>query len=108
MTAVALCGSTALPCEDVAEKETHTPHRNVRVDADIWNPFGQIAGQRARSTWIIEFIEAVVRDPDLWRDIRAIAAARNEHVADVVNRALRSYVARNRHVLDAASADQQE
>lgn len=99
MTAVALCGSTALPCGDVAE-ETHTPHRNVRVDSAIWDPFGTIAGVRSRSAWIIEFIEAVIREPQLWRDLRAISAARNESTADVINRALRAYVTRNRHVLD--------
>lgn len=99
MTAVALCGSTALPSVDVAERETYAPHRNVRVDDATWRPFGEIAGERARSAWIKDFIESVVGDAQVWHDLRAIAVARKESVATVLTRALRAYVARNRHVL---------
>jgi hypothetical protein len=92
---------------DVAERETYAPHRNVRVDDAAWLPFGEITGVRARSAWIKDFIEAVVNDAQLWHDLRAIASARSLSVATVINRALRAYVTRNRHVLDDA-AEQQE
>jgi hypothetical protein len=93
---------------DVAERDTYAPHRNVRVDNATWRPFGEIAGDRARSAWIKDFIEAVVNDAQLWHDLRTIAAARKESVATVLNRALRAYVTRNRHVLSAPTAEQQE
>lgn len=42
--------------------DTHTPRQTVRVDADLWDRFGQLAG-RDRSEVVREFIRWYVRDP---------------------------------------------
>jgi hypothetical protein len=104
MTAVAACGSRPLTSGDVTD--THTPHRNVRVADDRWNPFGFAVGARNRSSWLNEFIEWVVADPQLWHEVRAITAKRGEQVEDVVLAALRRYVARHRDLLDDDRAAQ--
>ena len=98
MTAVASWGYSPLASEGVTE--THTPHRNVRVSDERWNPFGFAVGRRNRSSWINDFIAWVIADPQLWHDARAIAAKRGDDVGEVVIRALRAYVARHRHLLD--------
>jgi hypothetical protein len=37
-------------------KDTHTKHRPIRVDAELWTAFGQLVGDRNRSAVIREFI----------------------------------------------------
>ena len=98
MTAVAWCGST--PITSVSVKDTHTPHRNVRVPDERWDPFGFAVGARNRSSWLNDFIDWVGRDGQLWRDAAEIAARRGETLGDVITTALRRYVARHRHLLD--------
>lgn len=98
MAAVAAWGYSPLPSDDM--EETHTPHRNVRVSGKRWDPFGDAVGKRNRSSWLNEFIVWVIRDPELWHRARDIAARRGDDLGDVVMRALRTYVARHRHVLD--------
>jgi hypothetical protein len=99
MTAVAACGYTALPSAGVADPE-HTPHRNVRVPDHRWNPFGFAVGARNRSAFLNDVMDVVNEDPQLWRDVQAIAAARGETWGSVVQAHLRRYRARNRHLLD--------
>lgn len=98
MSVVAAWTPTPLRSADMADSETHTPHHNVRVDRTKWASFGATTGQRNRSVWVNEFIDAVVDEPELWRDIRAIAEARNLPVDAVVNTALRQYRNRTRRV----------
>lgn len=37
-------------------KDTHTRHRPIRVDADLWAAFGRLVGERNRSAVIRDFI----------------------------------------------------
>ncbi|MEV6035985.1 hypothetical protein AB0L65_32855 [Nonomuraea sp. NPDC052116] len=37
-------------------KDTHTRHRPIRVDAELWDAFGALVGDRNRSAVIREFI----------------------------------------------------
>jgi hypothetical protein len=99
MTAVAACGSTQIASGDVTD--THTPHRNVRVADERWNPFGFAVGARNRSSWLNEFISWVVADPKLWHDTRAIAEKRGETIGDVITKALIAYRNRHRGELDS-------
>lgn len=98
MSVVAACGYTPLRSGDVTD--THTPHRNVRVPDERWDPFGFAVGARNRSAWLNDFMDVVNADPQLWRDVQAIAAARGENWAAVVITALRRYRQRHRHLLD--------
>ncbi len=66
---------------------------------------GEAFGDRNRSAWLVELIDALVADPQLWKDVRAIAEARGESVDHVVNTALRQYVNRNRRHLHAVPVD---
>lgn len=75
------------------------PHRNVRVDDGRWAMFAAAVGARNRSRRIREFIGSVVAAPETWLALRAIGAAQAEPMSVGINRALRAYVARNRHVL---------
>lgn len=85
--------------------DSHTPHRNVRVPDDRWEPFGFAVGARNRSSWLNEFIDLVLADPQLWADVRTIAAAKGETLVEVVTAALRQYRNRYRHLLDDAADD---
>ena len=100
MTAVAACGYTALTSAGVAEADSHTPHRNVRVPDERWSPFGFAVGARNRSAFLNDVMDVVNEDPQLWRDALAIAAARNESWGSVIQASLRRYVARHRHLID--------
>lgn len=42
-------------------KKTHTPHRPIRVEDDLWEEFGRIAGPRNRAAVLREFIAWYVR-----------------------------------------------
>lgn len=42
-------------------KKTHTPHRPIRVEDDLWEEFGRIAGARNRSAILRDFIAWYVR-----------------------------------------------
>ncbi|MEV4181664.1 hypothetical protein AB0J28_09475 [Streptosporangium canum] len=37
-------------------KDTHTRHRPIRVDDDLWVAFGRLVGERNRSAVIRDFI----------------------------------------------------
>ncbi|MEU4410698.1 hypothetical protein AB0F88_39860 [Streptosporangium sp. NPDC023963] len=43
-------------------KETHTPHRPIRVDDELWEKFGQLVGERNRAAIVREFIRWFVRE----------------------------------------------
>ena len=43
-------------------KDTHTRHRPIRVDDDLWAAFGAIVGDRNRSAVIREFIRWYVSE----------------------------------------------
>lgn len=85
--------------------DSHTPHRNVRVSDDRWKPFGEAFGDRNRSAWLVELIDALNADPQLWKDVKAIAEARGESIEQVVNTALRQYAKRHQRHLHAVPAD---
>lgn len=97
MTAVATWGYT--PLRSGAVEDTHTPHRNVRVPDEQWDPFGFVAGKRGRSDWIKDFIALVLEDPELWQQARAIAKLRDESLSRAVRTCLIRYVSRHRHLL---------
>ena len=42
-------------------KETHTPHRPIRVETDLWEEFGRIAGERNQSALLRDFMAWYVR-----------------------------------------------
>lgn len=42
-------------------KKTHTPHRPIRVEDDLWEEFGRLAGERNRSAILRDFIAWYVR-----------------------------------------------
>lgn len=44
-------------------KDTHTRHRPIRVDDDLWDAFGAIVGVRNRSKVIRDFIRWFVGVP---------------------------------------------
>lgn len=106
MTVIAACGSSRLASGDVAEEETFTPHRNVRVPPERWDPFGAAVGKRGRSSWLNDFMDWVNVDPQLWLDVRAIAAGRGESLGDVVISGLRRYRTRHRASLNGATEDE--
>jgi hypothetical protein len=41
---------------DDAVKETHTPHRPIRVEDELWEEFGILVGARHRSAVVRDFI----------------------------------------------------
>lgn len=41
---------------------SHTPHRPIRVDDDLWTKFGRLVG-RDRSDVVRQFIRWYVREP---------------------------------------------
>ncbi|MEV0214262.1 hypothetical protein [Micromonospora sp. NPDC050695] len=45
------------------DKPTYTPHRPIRVEHELWDLFGKVAGSRNRSTVIRDFIAWYVRKP---------------------------------------------
>lgn len=68
----------------MAEKETHTRARPVRIPAEDWDDFGALVGERERSRLIREFIAWYLRRPKAAlpkrlteSEIRDINAARN-------------------------------
>ncbi|MEU7170351.1 hypothetical protein ABZ949_02520 [Micromonospora tulbaghiae] len=46
-----------------ADRSTHTPHRPIRIEEDLWKPFGDLVGDRNRSTLIRQFIAWYLRRP---------------------------------------------
>ncbi len=93
MTTVGTPRTGDIASEDVADGKYPSP-RNVRVDSETWRDFGDAVGGRAKSAWMSDFIAAVVSDPVLWREFRAIAKIRGESFADALTWAAREY--RNR------------
>ena len=65
--------------------------RNVRVTNRIWRDFSRAVGERKKSEWVASFIESVNRDPQLWREFRAIVEARGEEFPDALLKAIRLY-----------------
>lgn len=43
-------------------KETHTPNRPIRVEAELWDAFGRLVGPRNRSAVIRDFIRWYIRE----------------------------------------------
>ena len=75
----------------------------VRVPKPKWEAFEGDATDMGsdRSKLINELIDMIRRDAALWRDARRVAAARGEVLGTaVIARALRSYVTRNKDLLD--------
>lgn len=90
MTAIAAWDDNQIASSAVAEAKYPSP-KNLRIDEERWNAFGFAVGARRRSAWMSDFIEAIARDPQLWRDVKALADARNEEFPDALNRAMRAY-----------------
>lgn len=42
-------------------KDTHTPHRPIRVEDELWDEFGRLAGERNRAAILRAFIAWYVR-----------------------------------------------
>lgn len=68
----------------MAEKETHTRARPVRIPPEDWAAFGALVGDRERSRLIREFIAWYLRRPKASlpkrpteEEVRDIRAARN-------------------------------
>lgn len=40
-----------------------TPRQTIRIDPKLWDPFGDLAGERTRSQVIREFIAWYIRQP---------------------------------------------
>ena len=52
--------------------------RNVRVPKRIWLAFSDAVGERKKSEWVSGFIDSVTRDPQLWKEFRALAKVRGD------------------------------
>lgn len=68
----------------MAQKETHTRARPVRIPKEDWDDFGALVGDRERSRLIREFIAWYLRRPkavlpkrSTEEEIRDLRAARN-------------------------------
>ncbi|RCG27200.1 hypothetical protein DQ384_26130 [Sphaerisporangium album] len=44
-------------------KDTHTRHRPIRVDTELWEAFGRLVGVRNRSAMIRDFIRWYIGIP---------------------------------------------
>jgi hypothetical protein len=57
-------------------KETHTKHRPIRVEDELWAAFGELVGERRRSQVIRDFIRWYVgeRSAKLPRPPKAVAS----------------------------------
>lgn len=90
MTTVAVCERNPLASRDVAEPEDSMP-RNVRVSKRIWLAFSAAVGERKKSDWAAGFIDSVTRDPQLWKEFRALADARGDEYPDALIKAISLY-----------------
>jgi len=45
-------------------KENHTTVRSLRSNKDVWDPFGDVAGNR--SAWLNDFMTWVKDSPEVW------------------------------------------
>ncbi len=81
----------------VADDSTENRQRSFRSGA-TWGKFGSAVGDRTRSAWLNDFMDWVVRDPQLWLDANRIASCRGESLGNVIATQLRRYVARHAEV----------
>ena len=44
-------------------KATHRPHRPIRIEEELWKPFGELAGVRDRAEVIRQFVAWYIRKP---------------------------------------------
>lgn len=93
MTSVVACVPDRLASDDVAteSEEPESRVRNLRVDNQRWKDFARAVGLRRRSAWLNVIIDAVLADPELWREVEALAKLRGETVAGAINRQMRKY-----------------
>lgn len=77
----------------------------VRLTENTWDRFETNVGKRNRSSWVKNFIDALNREPQLWKDAHRIADARGELLWTVIAAALSRYIARNKHLLDDADPE---
>jgi hypothetical protein len=45
--------------------ENFTPQRQVRIETDVWDRFGELVGKRHRSDVIRAFVQWYVGEPDV-------------------------------------------
>jgi hypothetical protein len=55
-------------------KDTHTPTRPVRVESELWDEFGEAAGERNRSEVLRQFMAWYCRRPDAKLPKRPVAS----------------------------------
>ncbi|WP_141703724.1 hypothetical protein [Planobispora rosea] len=60
-------------------KDSHTPNRPIRVDAELWDAFGALVGPRNRSAILRDFIRWYIRE----RGARLPDRPTPERIADV-------------------------
>ena len=108
MTA-ALEWSTAVATDTVRDMPRSSDDKpftaRVRLTVNTWDRFEVNVGERNRSSWVKDFIDALNREPQLWKDAHRIADARGELLWTVVAAALSRYVARHKHLLDDADPE---
>lgn len=46
-----------------AGTENHRPHRPIRIERELWDPFGDLVGDRARAEVIRQFVAWYIRKP---------------------------------------------
>lgn len=90
MTTVAVDAPDGIASDVVADEE-ESRVRNLRVDKDRWTGFANAVGVRRRSFWLNVIIDAVLADPQLWRDVEVLAKARGETIPGALNRKMREY-----------------
>ena len=71
----------------------------VRIPLKDWRDLEKAVGEKARARWIREFVQSVVKQAGLWMDARRVAELRGESLWEVIEAALKRYVARNRALL---------
>jgi hypothetical protein len=90
MTTVAVDAPDGIASDVVAEEEDSRV-RNLRVGKERWSDFEAAVGERRRSVWLNVIIDCAISDPQLWRDIEALAKARGDTVPGAINRMMRKY-----------------
>lgn len=46
-----------------ADTTNHRPHRPIRIEPELWDPFGALVGDRARAEVIRQFVAWYIRKP---------------------------------------------